>query len=77
MIMLAGPTMEVLPMSWVSHAEDADGLPHILASHSLNQAALRAHVALYRTVMFGPSGLTRVEREAIAVKVSAVNGCHY
>jgi AhpD family alkylhydroperoxidase len=32
---------------------------------------------LYRTVMFGPSELTRVEREAIAVKVSAVNGCHY
>ena len=36
-----------------------------------------AHLQLYRTVMFGPSGLTRAEREAVAVCVSAANDCHY
>lgn len=55
----------------------AGRMPHILASHSLNAPALRAHLALYRTVMFGESGLSRAEREAIAVCVSAANECHY
>jgi alkylhydroperoxidase family enzyme len=64
-------------MAWVSMAEGAERMPNILSSHSLNGAALDAHLQLYRTVMFGPSGLSRTEREAIAVAVSAVNECHY
>ncbi|HEY3190244.1 MAG TPA: hypothetical protein VGJ70_22330 [Solirubrobacteraceae bacterium] len=64
-------------MSWVCHADGSDGLPHILASHSLNRDALDAHVALYRTIMFGASQLTRSEREAMAVTVSRANDCHY
>ena len=62
---------------WVRQAEGTDDLDNILAIHSLNQDALRAHVALYRTIIFGPSPLTRPEREAIAVAVSAANNCHY
>ncbi len=50
---------------------------NILDSHSLNPDALRAHLGLYRTVMFGESGLSRMEREAMAVAVSAANECHY
>ncbi|MDX1577433.1 MAG: carboxymuconolactone decarboxylase family protein [Gemmatimonadota bacterium] len=34
-------------------------------------------MALYRKLMFGPSPLDRAEREAIAVVVSALNGCFY
>ncbi len=64
-------------MSWVKQAVGAESLPNILASHSLNAAALEAHERLYRTIMFGESPLTRSEREAIAVAVSAVNDCHY
>ena len=64
-------------MSWVKRAEGAESLPNILASHSLNAEALDAHQRLYRTIMFGDSRLTRSEREAIAVAVSAVNDCHY
>ena len=62
---------------WVKIAPDAEHLDHVLASHSLNAKALGAHLALYRVVMFGPSGLSRAEREAIAVAVSAANDCHY
>ena len=64
-------------MSWVEHGPAGAGRPQILASHSLNPEVLDAHVTLYRTIMFGRSGLSRSEREAIAVAVSAVNDCHY
>jgi alkylhydroperoxidase family enzyme len=64
-------------MTWVDTAPGSEGMDHILASHSLNPEALQAHLALYREVMFGPSGLTRSEREAIGVFVSAANDCHY
>lgn len=64
-------------MTWVKTTEGSRSLAHILASHSLNPAALDAHVRLYRTIMFGESPLTRVEREAIAVVVSTANDCHY
>jgi alkylhydroperoxidase family enzyme len=49
----------------------------ILKLQSLNPAVLRASLDLYRAIMFGPSPLTRVEREAIAVTVSRVNECFY
>lgn len=64
-------------MSWVGSTPDAGGLDNVLASHALNPEALRAHLALYRRVMFGDSPLGRAEREAIAVAVSAANDCHY
>ena len=64
-------------MAWVSTGDESAGLPHILRSHSANREVLRGHLALYRAVMFGPSGLSRGEREAMAVAVSAVNDCHY
>lgn len=62
---------------WVDRAEGSERMANVLASHSLNQNALRAHLGLYRTIMFGPSSLSRVEREAMAVVVSAANDCHY
>jgi alkylhydroperoxidase family enzyme len=64
-------------VTWVEQADGAESLPNILASHSLNADALDAHERLYRTIMFGESPLTRSEREAIAVAVSAANDCHY
>ncbi len=62
---------------WVEIAREAERMPNVLASHSLNAEALHAHLALYRTIMFGASGLSRAEREAMAVSVSAANECHY
>ncbi len=64
-------------MTWVQSTPESEGMDHILASHSLNPEALAGHLALYRTIMFGPSGLSRAEREAMAVCVSAANDCHY
>jgi len=50
---------------------------NILKVHSLNPAALGNHLDLYMTLMFGKSGLSRCEREAVAVVVSANNDCGY
>ena len=64
-------------MSWVSTASGSDRFDNILSCHSLNPAVMKAHIALYRAIMFGDSPLSRVEREAVAVCVSAANNCHY
>lgn len=50
---------------------------NILKVHSLNPDAMGTHLDLYMTLMFGNSGLSRVEREAVAVVVSANNDCQY
>ena len=50
---------------------------NILKVHSLNPDAMEGHLDLYMTLMFGKSGLSRLEREAIAVVVSAANDCAY
>jgi alkylhydroperoxidase family enzyme len=64
-------------MVWVRTGDEQPDLPNILKSHSANREVLRGHLALYRAIMFGPSGLTRAEREALAVTVSNANDCYY
>jgi alkylhydroperoxidase family enzyme len=49
----------------------------ILRIQSPNPATLEASMKLYTTVMHGPSPLTRIEREAMAVVVSRANDCFY
>lgn len=50
---------------------------HVYQVHSLNPASLAAHAQLYRTIMYGPSPLSRLQRELVATVVSQANGCHY
>jgi len=52
-------------------------IANIMKVQSLNPRAMLAHLDLYMTLMFGRSGLSREEREAIAVVVSAANRCSY
>ena len=53
------------------------GVDHILKIHSLNPKSLDDHYELYKHLMAGRSGLSRFEREMIAVVVSARNRCKY
>jgi alkylhydroperoxidase family enzyme len=53
------------------------GVAHVIEVQSLNPQAMLDHHRLYRTLMFGPSPLSRVERELIAVVVSVANECFY
>jgi alkylhydroperoxidase family enzyme len=57
---------------------DAEGrMDNILRIHSLNPRSMRDHVELYAHLMRGPSPLSRVQREMLAVAVSAENDCFY
>jgi uncharacterized peroxidase-related enzyme len=58
-------------------AEPWGGVDNILKIQSLNPASLRTHFEFYKTLMRGPSGLSRTQREMIAVVVSAANHCQY
>ncbi len=50
---------------------------NIVSSMSLKPDLLRASIQLYQTLMHGPSGLSRAQREMIAVVVSRANDCYY
>jgi len=51
---------------------------NILRIQSNNPAALQAMLELYKAAMLSPdSGLTRAQREMLAVVVSKVNDCVY
>ncbi len=50
---------------------------NILQVHSLRPEALRAHLTLYMDLLFAPGGLSRRQRELIAVVVSRENRCDY
>jgi alkylhydroperoxidase family enzyme len=57
--------------------ERAGKIFNIIKAMSLRPEVLRSSIQLYREIMFGPSELTRVERELLAVVVSAANACYY
>lgn len=52
-------------------------LPNVLEVYSFNEAKLRAFIGMYNDLMLGESRLTPLEREMIAVVVSAANRCFY
>ena len=58
-------------------AQRAGKVFNILKVQSLNPGALRASMQMYRATMFGPSGLSRAEREMLATVVSWANHCFY
>ncbi len=57
--------------------EPQGGVDNILKIHSLNPRSLQGHFEFYAALMRGRSPLSRVQREMIAVVVSAANRCHY
>jgi uncharacterized peroxidase-related enzyme len=50
---------------------------NIVKAMSLRPGVLRRSMQLYRETMYGRSGLSRIERELLAVVVSRANDCHY
>ncbi|XMB66789.1 carboxymuconolactone decarboxylase family protein [Mycoplasmatota bacterium zrk1] len=58
-------------------AKGDDSVANILRVHSLNPETIKAHLELYKAIMFKYTGLSRVQREMIAVVTSAVNECFY
>ncbi|MEM7057675.1 MAG: peroxidase-related enzyme [Pseudomonadota bacterium] len=52
-------------------------VPNVLAAYAHRPEKLRAFSQMYNDLMLGPSGLSKLEREMIAVAVSAHNRCWY
>lgn len=52
-------------------------VPNVLSSYAFDDAKLSAFAAFYNDLMLAPSGLSKLEREMIAVAVSSVNRCYY
>ncbi|MGB3745940.1 MAG: peroxidase-related enzyme [Xanthobacteraceae bacterium] len=52
-------------------------VPNVLKAYVFDMAKLSAFVAMYNDLMLAPSGLSKLEREMIAVAVSAQNHCYY
>src|SRR5512145_2516192 len=52
-------------------------VPNVLAAYAFDNAKLRAFILMADDLMLGDSGLSKTEREMIAVAVSAINHCHY
>ncbi|HYM31868.1 MAG TPA: peroxidase-related enzyme [Candidatus Cybelea sp.] len=52
-------------------------VPNVLRAYSFNQEKLRGFMGMYNELMLGPSGLSKLEREMIAVVVSSINHCFY
>jgi uncharacterized peroxidase-related enzyme len=57
--------------------ERAGKVFNIVKAMSLRPGVLRRSLELYKGIMFGLSGLSRQERELLAVVVSRQNDCHY
>ena len=52
-------------------------VPNVLKAYAFDMAKLEAFVAMYNDLMLAPSGLSKLEREMIAVAVSSYNRCFY
>ncbi|MCC6949388.1 MAG: peroxidase-related enzyme [Bradyrhizobiaceae bacterium] len=52
-------------------------VPNVLQAYAFDLAKLKAFVAMSDNLMLAPSGLSKLEREMIAVTVSCANFCHY
>jgi uncharacterized peroxidase-related enzyme len=52
-------------------------VPNVLTAYAFDMPKLEAFAAFYNDLMLAPSGLTKLEREMIAVAVSSENKCFY
>jgi uncharacterized peroxidase-related enzyme len=52
-------------------------VPNVLLAYAFDMAKLETFAAMYNDLMLGESGLSKLEREMIAVAVSSQNRCYY
>lgn len=58
-------------------AEKLGMVPNVLKANAFDIAKLNAFTGMYNDLMLAPSGLSKLEREMIAVVVSSINRCFY
>jgi len=64
--------------SYFKKCQDKLGfVPNVLVAYAFDMTKLETFVAMYNDLMLGESGLSKLEREMIAVAVSSQNRCYY
>lgn len=75
------PMVDPLPeatQKYFDICEDKLGMiPNVLQAYAFDIEKLNTFTALYNDLMLGDSGITKLEREMIAVVVSSINKCFY
>lgn len=75
------PPLDPLPEATARYfaiCEEKLGMvPNVLRAYAFDVAKLNAFTAMYNDLMLADSGLTKLEREMIAVVVSSINRCWY
>ncbi|NRP36870.1 MULTISPECIES: peroxidase-related enzyme [unclassified Marinobacterium] len=75
------PAREELPDNFQKYFNVCDEklgmVPNVLAAYSHRTDQLDVFSRIYNELMFGESGVTKLEKEMIAVAVSASNSCYY
>ena len=75
------PMVDPLPaptQKYFDICQDKLGLvPNVLRAYAFDIDKLNAFTGLYNDLMLADSGLTKLEREMIAVVVSSINRCYY
>jgi protocatechuate 4,5-dioxygenase alpha subunit len=74
------PTAKLSPAmsAYFKKCQDRLGfVPNVLLAYAFDMAKLESFVAMYNDLMLGDSGLSKLEREMIAVAVSSQNRCYY
>ena len=71
------PPTPAMAAYFVKCEEKLGFVPNVLTAYGFDMPKLEAFVAMYNDLMLAPSGLSKLEREMIAVAVSSHNRCYY
>jgi uncharacterized peroxidase-related enzyme len=75
---LPQPELSEGTKAYFAKCEEKLGLvPNVLLAYAFDEKKLRAFTDSYNDLMLGESGLSKLEREMIAVAVSSINHCYY
>jgi uncharacterized peroxidase-related enzyme len=75
---LPAPQLSDATKTYFAKCEEKLGMvPNVLLSYAFDEKKLRAFTDTYNDLMLGDSGLSKLEREMIAVAVSSINHCFY
>src|SRR5580692_11937047 len=66
-----------LKVIWKKCLDKLGFVPNVFSTYSLRPRRLRNFMAMYNEIMLSESGLSKLEREMIAVVVSSANRCYY
>lgn len=73
----AGELSEPMQAYFRKCEEKIGYVPNVLQAYAFSDVKLQAFSTFYNDLMLAPSGLSKLEREMIAVVVSSINRCFY